>query len=329
MGNSRRRSATLALVLVSTMAVGYASEQTERPATSWNRAADSRLSDAFAALYAGDSNRALQLASGYLKQHPLEVKALVLAAQAHLARGESDAAYDLLQRALSLDARNVDVLYFLGVVSSHMATREFERLFALAPDGPRVHQLLARSFKVQDKLVEAAAEYELALRANPNLVDALLEFAEIRREESNCDEAAGLYERAESIRPTFESAYGLGVCLATRNDHARAMDAFRKALKRDPQSAVAHFGLGSSLLQSADTAAAVTALERAVALEPRMRQAYYLLGRAYRAMGLRERSQQAFARAETLAQAERTGDQNKLGRPAPAKRMPVRPKTPR
>jgi tetratricopeptide (TPR) repeat protein len=291
-------------------------------------AADTRLSDAFKALYAGDPDRALRLSSEYLKEHSIDLNALVLAARAQIARDDYDAAFDLLRKALAIDARNPDVLYFLGIVSGQLATRAFDRLGALAPDGARVHQLLAQSFRLQEKPVEAAAEYELALKANPASLDALLEFAELRREESNCDEALALYERAERVKPTFEGAFGLGVCLARQFDHAQAVEQFRRALKHDVRSAPAYFELGSSLLRLGDAAAAAGALEHAVRLEPRMRQAYYVLGRAYQAMGLAARAQQAFARADALARSEREGDVKALGaHPAP-RRAPVPPKIP-
>ena len=282
-------------------------------------------SPALAALYAGNPDRALQIASERLRQSPRDVEALVVAARARLARNEHDAACDLLLRALSVDAHNPDVLYFLGVASSELATSELGRLHKLAPDGPRAHQLLGRSFRLQQRLAEAAAEYELALAADPTLLEALLELAEIRREESNCTEAAALYRRAEDVKATYDGSYGLGVCLAAQGDHRGAIERFRTALRRDPESAVAWFGLGSSLLQLRDDAGAVSALTRAVALQPRMRQAHYLLGRAYAAMGEAERSRQAFARAEELAEAERAADEAVFtGIPPP--RVPPRPK---
>jgi tetratricopeptide (TPR) repeat protein len=290
--------------------------------------ADARLSDAFKALYAGDPDKALRLSSEYLKEHSTDVNALVLAARAQIARDDYDAAYGFLRKALAADPRNPDVLYFLGVVSAQLAARAFDRLGTLAPDGARVHQLLAQSFKLQDKPVEAVAEYELALKANPDSLDALLEFAELRREESNCDEASALYERAERVKATYDGAYGLGVCLARQFDHKRAVEQFKLALKRDPQSAPAYFELGSSLLRLNDAAAAARALESAVRIEPRMRQAYYVLGRAYQAMGLAARAQQAFARADALAREEREGDVKVLApRPSP-RRSPAPPKIP-
>jgi tetratricopeptide (TPR) repeat protein len=186
-------------------------------------------------------------------------------------------------------------------------------MYGLAPEGARAHQLMAESLRLQDKLAEASAEYELALSASPKLFEALIGLGDIRREQSNCGEALALYRRAQAVRPSYEAAYGLGVCLTIENQPLRAVEQYREALKHDPQSAAGRFALGSSLLLIGDTASAVRELERAVALEPRMRQGFYLLGRAYRALGLRERSRHAFAKADELAQAERSGDRKALG----------------
>jgi len=268
--------------------------------------ADDRMDEAFKALYSGDPARTLRLTSEYLKQHPSDVRVLVLQARAHLARQEYESAYDGLVKALSLDGRNADALYFLAIVAAQLSTGAFDRVFALQPDGARVHQLMARSLKLQESPIEAAAEYELALKADPNLVDVLLEFAAMDREQSNCDHAVDLYQRAQRVQPGYDGAYGLGVCLAVQNNHARAVDAFREALKFDPKSPAAEFGLGSSLLQMGDAASAVAALQRAVQLAPNMRETYYVLGRAYQKMGQSERAEEAFARATALARSGAT-----------------------
>jgi tetratricopeptide (TPR) repeat protein len=262
----------------------------------------------FQALYSGDAERALQLARAYLKTHPRDAGMMVLAARAHLARKQLGTAYDLLERALAIDPGNADALYFLGITSGELAAGTFERLYAMAPNSARVHQLMARSLKLQGNPVEAVAEYELALKADPDLVDALLEFARLRREESDCVDAQRLYERAEKVRSTYDGAYGLGQCLALRGDHARAVTAFRQALTHDPRSAGAHFDLGSSLLRVDDAAGAVAALERAAQLAPNVRETYYVLGRAYQRLNQPERAQQAFDRAAALARADRSGE---------------------
>jgi tetratricopeptide (TPR) repeat protein len=277
-----------------------------RPPVARTVKADARIDEAFKALYSGDAGRTLRLTSEYLEGHPSDVRVLVLQARAHIVRQEYEAAYDGLVKALALDERNVDALYFLSVVAAQLSTDAFDRVFTLQPEGARVHQLMARSLRLQESPLEAAAEYELALKADPNLGDALLEFAGMDREQSNCGHAIDLYERAQRVQPSYDGAYGLGVCLALQNNHARAIDAFREALKYDPKSAAAEFGLGSSLLQMGDAASAVAALRRAVQLAPNMRETYYVLGRAYQKLGDSERAQEAFARATALARSGQT-----------------------
>jgi tetratricopeptide (TPR) repeat protein len=298
------------LIGVTTIAVsGNANAQTARTTTAAAATGQPDTSkEVFKALYSGDPDHALQLAQEYVKRHPRDARMLVLAARAHLARHEYTAAYDLLEGVLAIEPRNADALYFLGIASSELATQAFERVYALAPDSARVHQLMGRSLKLQGNPVEAAAEYEVALRADPNLLDALLEYAKLRREESNCAEAQALYERAQRVTPTFDGAYGLGVCLATQGDHAQAVESFRAALSYDSRSAAAEFGLGNALLHLGDTGGAVTALERAAELAPTIRETYYMLGRAYQKLGQAAKAQHAFDRATALAKADRSGD---------------------
>jgi tetratricopeptide (TPR) repeat protein len=262
----------------------------------------------FKALYSGDSLRALQLAEERLKRDPRDVGMLVMAARAHLARNEAAAAYDALERALAIDSRNADALYFMGITSGELATRTFERLYARAPDSARVHQLMARSLALQGNPVEASAEYELALKAAPELLDALLEYARLRREQSDCAEAQRLYERAQRVKGTYDGAFGLGLCLAIQGEHSRAVTSFREALTLDPRSAAANFDLGNSLLRLGDAAGAVAALERSAQLAPGVRETYYVLGRAYQQLNQLDKAQQAFDHAAALARTGRTGE---------------------
>lgn len=306
-GRGRCVAAVALLIGCSVLAPAVSAQTRARAAAPVS--ATGSMSRAVTALYEGDTEMALRLATTRLQQDPRDVRALVVAARARLARGEPAPAYDLLVKALSIDARNPDVLYFLGVVSSDLATKELDRLQTMAPDNPRVHQLLGRSLKLQNKLAEAVAEYEVALRGDPKLLQALIELAEIYREEANCAEAAALYRRAEEVKPTYDGSYGLGACLAADGNHADAVEKFREALKHDSSAAIAYFGLGSSLLQLKDAAGAIAALNRAVALQPKMRQGFYLLGRAYAALGDTERSRQALARAVELAKTERAEDE--------------------
>ena len=262
--------------------------------------ADPRLVEAQRALTRGELARAFELGSAYVKAHPREAPGRVLLARVHLERDELDQAYEQLDRALRAEPRNVDALAYLGLVSGQLAASAFEHLVTEAPGSARALQLQGETFEAQDRRKDAETAYEAALKTQPDLLDALLPLAKLKRIRLACEEAIALYERAEAVKPTFDSAFGLGFCLAYMQDDAAAVIRYEQAVKRDPTAAVAWSGLGAALVKVGRTADGVAALKRAVALEPRMSEPWYMLGMAYQATGDTVRSKEAFAKAEEL-----------------------------
>ena len=261
---------------------------------------DPDLAEASRALAAGDADRALLLGRGYLKRRPNDVRALLLLVRAHLERDEFDSAYRMANRAARAHPANVDVFYYLGLVTRRLAADEFQRLVQMAPGSARVHQLQAESLEAQQRRADAEKEYAAALAAKPDLLEALLALGKLKRIRLACEEAVGLYDRAESIRPTFDAAYGLGVCHSYLQNDELAVKRFEQAVRRSPSAAVAWAGLGTSLVKLRRTAEGITKLQRAIALAPDMDEAHYMLGMAYQASGDAARAQEAFKKAEQL-----------------------------
>ena len=261
---------------------------------------DTRVADATRALSAGDLDRAVKLGTAYLKQHPDDQAARLVLVQVHISRDELDSAYLELRHVLVVNPRNVDALYYQGLVGARLAEAAFHRLETMAPESARVHQLQAESLEAQEKLAAAETQYEAALRAEPGLLEALLGLAKLKRIRLACDEAVRLYETAETARPTFDGAYGLGVCQSLLQDDEAARASFERAIARDPHSAVAWMGLGESLAKLRRPADAIVKLQHAITLEPRLGEAYYALGMAYQATGQKALAQQAFKSAERL-----------------------------
>lgn len=252
------------------------------------------------ALSSGQVERAGQMVTAYLKQHPADGPAHLLLARVHLEEADLESAYTELRRALAANPRDVDALYYQGIVTARLAGRQFQRLEEIAPDSPRLHQLLAESLEAQDRRESAEAEYARALAARPDLLEPLLALGKLKRIRLACDEAIALYRRAEAVRPTFEGAYGLAVCQAVLQDHAAAAAQFEVAIQREPQAAIAWVGLAKSLLALGRPAEAVARLQKAVALEPGMGEAWYALGQAYQAAGDRTAAADAFRKAGEL-----------------------------
>ena len=258
------------------------------------------LTAASAALAAGDLERAFRLTTDHLARGRGGVRAHVLLIRIHMERDEWDAAYRAASRAARAHPADADVLYYLGLVTRRLASDEFQRLAAVAPGSARVHQLQAEMFEAQERRADAENEYARALEVKPDLLDALLGLAKLKRIRLDCQDSIRLYQRAEAVQPTFDGAYGLGVCSSYLQDDEQAVKRFEQAVRRSPSSAVAWTGLGTSLVRLKRLTEGISKLQRAVALEPRMAEAHYALGMAYRASGDAARARDAFQKAEQL-----------------------------
>jgi Tfp pilus assembly protein PilF len=117
------------------------------------------LADATRALYQGNYGRSASLAENYLKSHPRSPVGRILLARAQISQGKYPLAYQELRKALRADPKNIDAFYYLGQLSGILSKTEYQRLYTLAPDSARVHQLLAESYRVQEKTDKAEEEY--------------------------------------------------------------------------------------------------------------------------------------------------------------------------
>jgi len=262
------------------------------------------------AFHRGDYARATALAAERLKAQPADVQARILLARSDAAMGRFEDAYAGFRKALRVDPRSPDALYYLAITAGVLAQTEYDRLLAMAPGSARAHQLRGLSYKAQGRSTEAEAELEASLAEGPPSVGVLVALGDLRRAKLSFPEARAAYSRAVELEPGhYDALYGLGVCDSYAGEHARAIDLFRRALRAAPDSAPAHLALGISLLQTGGTAEAVPELEEAAKLEPRMRQAYYQLGRAYQTLGRSREAEAAFARSRELLEEEHRKDE--------------------
>jgi len=294
-GRGRRAARCLCLLAAGLAIAGQVSAQAPGPSP-----ATAGVRPAADALDAGDAEEAERLATAYLASHPGDIAAQLIVVRARIARDAWDEAYEAAREAVRTHERDVAAHYLLGFVTRQLAGAAFDRVVAMAPAGARAHQLRAEVFEAQDRRADAEREYAAALAVEPTLVEALLGLAKLQRIRLACPEALALYRRAEASRPTFEGAYGLGVCHAQLDQDEEAIAAFERAIARNPGSAVAWTWLGQSLVKLGRVQPGIDALERAVAIEPAMAEAHYALGMAYRKSGDAARSRAAFAEVERL-----------------------------
>ncbi|MFN2446518.1 MAG: tetratricopeptide repeat protein [Vicinamibacterales bacterium] len=100
----------------------------------------------------------------------------------------------------------------------------------------------------QDRIEEAAQAYRRALEADPNMVAALINLANIRYACDELAEALALYERAISLDPTyFEAHFNLGNIHHDYGQYREAERCYAEALALNPGYAEAHFYLAVTL----------------------------------------------------------------------------------
>jgi tetratricopeptide (TPR) repeat protein len=287
------------MALAGLLAPGARAAAPARAAAAPERSAAARAFDR------GDYARAVTLARQRLTAFPRDTGARLVMARAEAALGHFENAYEAFRKALALQPRSTDALYYLSILGGVLAQAEYDRLFAQAPDSPRAHQLRGDLHAAQERPGDAEAEYKVALEAAPGSLEVLIALGDLTRRQSRFEDALGYYARAAELAPhNYDVLYGAGVCRSYRQEYAPAIQSFREALRVDPSSAPAHLALGHALLQSGQAAAAVPELETAAKLEPRMRQAQYLLGRAYRLLGRTQEAEATFARVQKLVQGQ-------------------------
>lgn len=257
------------------------------------------------AFYRGDYALVTSQAEKHLRTLPKDVPVRVMLARTELAQGKFLDAFENFRKALAIDPQNIDALYYLSLTARELSQREYQRLYSLAPDSDRVHQLLGESALAAENPSEAEKELLSALNANPRSVEAATELAELKRSQSKFDEALTYYERAADAGSiNYEIAYGIGACYTYKQDYPNAIKWLQKSANLAPDSPAARFALGNALFQSSQFEAAIPELKTSLRLEPKMKQAYFLLGRAYSKIGRQDEAQAAFKKLDQLNRSE-------------------------
>ena len=142
-------------------------------------------------------------------------------------------------KIVKLPLREAPPLATLMNVAPKHETSSAEKYFVMASDLD--NEDLANHDKV-------AAAYRAALAADPFLVPAIINLANIHYARDEMAEAQALYERAISLEPeVFEGYYNLGNIYHDLGHYARAQKYYREALRLNPSYADAYFYLAVTL----------------------------------------------------------------------------------
>jgi tetratricopeptide (TPR) repeat protein len=131
------------------------------------------------------------------------------------------------------------------------------------------HLRMAEFLCEQQKLGEAAEEYQKYLQIMPNDADELNAYGVVLGRLGRYDEAVKYLNQAVQIKPDFADAHAnLGYVLKIQGNYDEAASHFVKALQVDPNSVLAHYHYGNILVKSGKVDEAFTHFEKALQLKP-------------------------------------------------------------
>jgi tetratricopeptide (TPR) repeat protein len=117
---------------------------------------------------------------------PIPVQHLIQQAIGHHRAGRFADAESSLRQALTSDANNPDALYLLGMLAIQTkrpaeAVEWLTRAVQVRPEAAEYHANLGHALRSMNRLDEAAARYEQAVRLNPSYALAHINLGAIRR----------------------------------------------------------------------------------------------------------------------------------------------------
>lgn len=204
---------------------------------------------AVAAADAGDTAAATRLLTGVLQQRPDFVVALTLLASIEHEQGNTEAAIDRLSDAAAFDWRTADLLVRLGAY-----------------------------LRLADRRQEAVAVLEQARAEEPENLDVLNLLAAVHVEVGATGAADEILSLALELDPTHPGVHANRGMMLLPTRPAAAAEAFRTALRYDPELADAHNGLGGLAFERGSIEAAIEHWRRAIAADERHFRAMSNLG---------------------------------------------------
>jgi tetratricopeptide (TPR) repeat protein len=150
----------------------------------------------------------------------------------------------------------------------------------LEPDNPKVVERAAAVAAASGNLDDAIALTEKVVAANPKNADALISLASLYNQNKQPKKAQEALDKVVALDPqnAYRTFYNQGVLIenkddATEADHRKAIEAFRQAIARKSDYAIAHRELGLALVRVGDMAGARKELQKYVDLAPQAKDA--------------------------------------------------------
>ncbi len=232
--------------------------------------------------YAG----AVRFAKKALELYDTDIPSLIILAKALNEQGEAEEAFKYLQRALELDASNVDVqITFASILATLQGTDAgIDHLDSLISKYGKVVYMRAigELLSKEERNQEAIQYYYTALEKNPKDKQILMALAKILQAEKKFDEARDLFLEAAVLDPTdAEPLFFIGQLYLDSGKFQYALKQFEKVISVNPHYPLAYFYAGQAHLKLNNYDQALEMAEKERIMNPDIPESFMLAGEAY------------------------------------------------
>jgi tetratricopeptide (TPR) repeat protein len=162
------------------------------------------------------------------------------------------------------------------------AIAEYQEAIRLDPDYAEAHYNLGLAYHKQGKLDDAIAEYKEAIRIDPSMADAHVNLGVAYADQGKLDEAIAAYREALRINPDLGDAHlNLGLAYHDQGRWDEAISEYKEVIRINPDDADAYYNLGLAYYMQDRLDEAIVAWKESIRLKPRDSMAHNNLGRAY------------------------------------------------
>lgn len=224
-----------------------------------------------------------------VERSPRSPKAWMWLGVTYLAENKPAEAALALDKAGSIDPKDLDIMYHRGRAHLLVSKDAYETMFKVSPDFWRVHQVLAEAYQESDRHSDAITEYKMAIKAapqEPGLHDRLGDELWKNGALNEADEAFA--EELKLDPHSITALYHLGRMRVTRTDRGQVADGvelLKQALAQDPSMSQVEYYLGRGTAQLDQNEEAIRHYESAIKGDPDgdvAQQSYYQLAHLYR-----------------------------------------------
>ncbi len=241
-----------------------------------------------------------------------------LAAEAHFTLGadyfESKKYLQAIQEleGLTESAHGEEVLYMIEESNRRLgrvdqAKAAFHQLITRYPDSAWLHYLMGNAYEDQQQFDQAIAEYEAALKKDPDIPNGNFAIGYIYWRQQDTENARRWLQKETQKGCHSLANFYLGELARGERDLAQAESYYRRALMCDPSNGEAHLRLGIVLAEEKRITEAISQLKQAIRLQPDSSSAHYHLAEIYSHLGRNAEAQAEYRRVRQIQAAKDNG----------------------